>query len=152
MTFLPIYYIIVDMADFLQQTKRKTGFTLIELLVSIAIIGLLGAITTINITKIRMKQRDAKRMSDVREIVKALNLYQNQLGKYPTYDGTITGGDTMSQELENGQTIAQTPTDPLPPSSYKYKSDDGTDFTITFCLETDSIQGYSPGCENTVKP
>ena len=91
-------------------------------------------------------------MSDVREIVKALNLYQNQLGKYPTYDGTITGNDAMSQELENGQTITQTPTDPLPPSSYKYKSEDGGDFTITFCLETDSIQSYAPGCGNTVKP
>lgn len=152
MTFLLIYYIIVDMTGFPQQTKNGTGFTLIELLVSIAIIGLLGAITTINITKIRMKQRDTKRMSDVREIVKSLNLYQNQLTKYPSYDGIITGDDAMSQELENNQTITQTPTDPLPPANYKYKSTDGTDFTITFCLETDSIPGYSQGCENTLKP
>ena len=54
-------------------------------------------------------------MLNVREIVKALNLYQNQLGKYPTYDGTITGNDSMSQELKNEKTIPAVPSDPLPP-------------------------------------
>lgn len=46
----------------------RQGFTLIELLVVIAIIGLLSSIAVINLKSARGKARDAKRVSDVKQL------------------------------------------------------------------------------------
>ncbi|MFH1171716.1 MAG: type II secretion system protein, partial [bacterium] len=48
--------------------KKQKGFTLVELLVVIAIIGLLSTIAFISLNRARAKARDAKRISDVREL------------------------------------------------------------------------------------
>ena len=48
--------------------KKQKGFTLIELLVVIAIIGLLSTLAIISLNNARGKARDAKRVSDVKQI------------------------------------------------------------------------------------
>ncbi len=48
--------------------KNKKGFTLIELLVVIAIIGLLSTLAVVSLNGARAKARDAKRVSDVKQI------------------------------------------------------------------------------------
>jgi prepilin-type N-terminal cleavage/methylation domain-containing protein len=47
---------------------NKKGFTLIELLVVIAIIGLLSTMAVVSLNSARMKSRDARRLSDVRQL------------------------------------------------------------------------------------
>lgn len=60
------------------------GFTLIELLVVIAIIGLLSTLAVVALTSARGKARDAKRISDIKQIQTALELYFADQGqKYP---------------------------------------------------------------------
>lgn len=132
----------------------KKGFTLIELMVSIAIIGILASLMYINITGIKAKQRDAQRLMRVNEIAKALNIYNVSARSYPVYNGNITGSDTMSSALQTAGAISQVPVDPMNSGSYVfgYQSTDGADFTLSFCLETGTIQGYSQGCGNTIKP
>ncbi len=56
------------------------GFTLIELLVVIAIIGLLSTVIAAPITEARRKGRDSKKISDVRAIVTAINIYSDDNG------------------------------------------------------------------------
>ncbi len=125
--------------------KNNTGFTLLELLISITIMGLFLALVAIKISDIKMKNRDAKRMMNVQEISNALNLYQNITNKYPV--GNI--GD-MTAVLENAETIPKVPNDLLNSDSYiyTYNSANGSTYTFSFCLETNSIQGYSQGCHN----
>jgi type II secretion system protein G len=134
----------------------KRGFTVLELLVVVAIIGILAAVSMALLSDTRARSRDAKRLSDMREIEKALNLYYAENSQFPNEDSTdpaITGSDDVSSALETAGLISQTPTDPLHPTyTYRYETTDGTDFTLFFCLETDTIQGFNADCNNTIVP
>ncbi len=63
--------------------ESKKSFTLIELLVVIAIIGLLASIVLVNVNSARSKARDARRIADLNQITKALELYYSEYGHYP---------------------------------------------------------------------
>lgn len=63
--------------------KGEKGFTLIELLVVIAVIGILAGVILASLNNARAKARDARRISDLSEIKKALELYYSDFGYYP---------------------------------------------------------------------
>jgi len=62
---------------------KKRGFTLIELLVVISIIGILSGIVVGGISEARKASRDAKRVSDIKNIQLAVALYYNDNSHYP---------------------------------------------------------------------
>lgn len=101
------------------------GFTLIELLVVIAIIGILSSVVLASLNSARQKGRDARRISDIKQLQLALEL---------CYDAgnSCTGGgveypDALSSLQTNGF-IASVPVDPQTGSSYGYDNvlSDGT--------------------------
>ncbi len=63
--------------------KKNTGFTLIELLVVIAIISLLSTTVMASLNQARQKSRDAKRITDMKAIQTALEMYYNDNSGYP---------------------------------------------------------------------
>lgn len=63
--------------------KNKKGFTLIELLVVIAIIGILASVVLSALNSARLKGRNAQRVSQLRQIKIALEMYYDDHNAYP---------------------------------------------------------------------
>ena len=127
--------------------KRK-GFTLIELLVVIAIIGLLSTLAVVALGSARLKARDAKRLSDLKQIQTALELYYTDKTDYPAGNGVTLGAGNflcLNGTGWHAGTIADpcatpymgaVPPDPLAAQNYVYTYAAQT-YTITATLEGD---------------
>lgn len=97
--------------------KRNKGFTLIELLVVIAIIGILSSVVLASLNSARKKSRDARRISDLKQIQLALEMYADaNSGNYPAGDY-----DTAMGLLKSGGFFPQIPVDPLDDATHAYK-------------------------------
>lgn len=93
-----------------RRTSSKAGFTLIELLVVIAIIGILSSVVLASLNSARRKGRDARRISDVKQLQLAMELYyDNSSSEYP---------DTLS--LLAPTYISTVPKDPQTAVDYQY--------------------------------
>lgn len=101
---------------------KNRGFTLIELLVVVAIIGLLAGVVLASLNGARAKARDTNRLSDMRQIQIALELYYDKYGVYPgnndnDYGGWDTGCygavDPFISPLGTDGFISKTPCDPF---------------------------------------
>lgn len=111
---------------------QKKGFTLIELLVVVAIIGLLSTLSIVALNTARAKARDARRVSDVKQIQTALELHYNDKGDYPAtiaslspaYMGTVP---TAPTPFDNSVDCSATK------NTYTYTYTAGT-YTLTYCL------------------
>lgn len=103
----------------------KRAFTLIELLVVIAIISVIATLSTIALSSIRAKSRDTKRISDIKQIQTALEMYKNDNSVYPT---NITSGSALAY---GGQTYMKTV--PIAPGKL-----DGT------CISDAYVYTYTP--------
>ncbi|KKR43201.1 MAG: hypothetical protein UU10_C0050G0011 [Parcubacteria group bacterium GW2011_GWF1_40_6] len=67
--------------------KNNKGFTLIELLVVVAIIGVLSSVVLVSINSARISARDTRRISDMKNISTALELFYSAYGRYPITAG-----------------------------------------------------------------
>jgi type II secretion system protein G len=103
----------------------RRGFTLIELLVVIAIIGLLASVVLASLNKARVRSRDTRRLADIVEIQKALELYANDNhGNYPCESNCNSGnGIDVSTALAAlaPSYIQHLPVDPTG-HEYQYRS------------------------------
>lgn len=126
---------------FKKELKNSKGFTLIELLVVIAIIGLLATMSVVALSSAREKARDSRRLSDVKQIQTALEMYYSSVGQYPD-DITIGGAIATSSQTF----MAAVPANPTPVSDgacselpagsdYGYETDTNhANYVITYCL------------------
>lgn len=97
---------------------RARGFTLIELLVVIAIIGILSSVVLSSLNTARVKGRDAARVSQIRQIQYALELYYDANGKYPAC--LFAGGSCGSAILNGSIHMKTVPRDPGSNLPYSY--------------------------------
>jgi prepilin-type N-terminal cleavage/methylation domain-containing protein len=106
------------------KSKAKIGFTLIELLVVIAIIGVLASIVLASLNNARRKSRDARRITDIKQIQLAMELYFDaNLGNDGTgantglsYPTDIYGAGILAPDY-----IATVPTDPSGGATPQYR-------------------------------
>ncbi len=154
-SFHNIFYIIMNKNNF-------KGFTLIELLVVISIIGLLSTLAVVSLNNARAKARDARRVSDIKQIQTALELYYNDKDAYPTVASatlgsgnyvTLSSGGFLSAVGANTVYMGKVPVAPTPPTgnAYTYKSAAGTTYCISFNLES-SIPSLGTGLACRAEP
>ncbi len=82
--------------------KNKKGFTLVELLVVIAVIALIGVFAAVAVNSARSKQRDATRLSNVRQMQSALEDHFNEYNQYPDGELLPLGDSALSACLGSG--------------------------------------------------
>jgi type II secretion system protein G len=132
---------------------NKKGFTLIELLVVVAIIGLLSTLAVVALGNAREKARDARRLSDLKQLQTALELYYTDNTAYPTASGVTLGAGDYACLGSGGWSavgsacsspyMGQVPSDPLSSQNYVYTSASSTSsYTVTATLET-TMNGLS---------
>lgn len=115
---------------FAQITKTQRGFTLIELLVVIAIIGILSSVVLASLNSARQKGRDARRISDIKQLQLALELNFDVTQSYPATAGGGGAASTTLTDLVAANYISSIPSDPSQTltNGYYYASanNDGT--------------------------
>lgn len=105
--------------------NTKKGFTLIELLVVIAIIGILSSVVLASLNSARQKSRDARRVSDIKQLQLALELYFDTAGTYPAALSALVPAQ-----------IASIPQDPTLNTPYDYEQlSSGTSYVLRATLE-----------------
>jgi prepilin-type N-terminal cleavage/methylation domain-containing protein len=132
----------------IMKNKNQKGFTLIELLVVIAIIGLLSTLSVVALNQARQKSRDAKRLSDMKQVQTALELYFTDVNKYPN---TVTFG---TGQIATGTKVymSSVPSNPAPRNDgtcinqdYLYTQDTlGTSYHIVYCI-SEATGGVAAG-------
>ena len=140
---------------------NKKGFTLIELLVVIAIIGLLSTLAVVALGNARTKARDAKRMSDLKQIQTALELYYTDTNHYPGTSGAATtavsavtlgagsyacldGTGFHAAGACSNAYMGAVPADPVAGTNYVYTSGATSTYSVTATLEG-SVNGLTAG-------
>ena len=146
--------------------KKHAGFTLIELLVVVAIISLLSSIVMASLNSARVKARDAKRLTELRELAKAFELYYDDNGFYPP-NPPLAGNYSWSSwnnwsSIIPASYISKVPVDPInndlgachvQQGCYLYHycvTNGGQGFVLVGNLENPlkNPMGDYPGCEH----
>lgn len=137
---------------------KEKGFTLIELLVVISIISLLSTFAVIGLGSARQKGRDAKRLSDVKQLQTSLEFYFSENNQYPAAPASSLGSGDANVLCDAGFLadstgcaadkiyMGQVPANPSPGGaaySYTAVGTPPTSYEITFQLEagTESLPG-----------
>lgn len=121
-------------------SRTERGFTLIELLVVIAIIGILSSVVLASLNSARKKGRDARRISDIKQLQLALELYYDANQRFPAASEMYP--NTGTSTLVSNRYISTMPVDPSGLGNYTYA---GLDDDGDACAATSA-----PGCTGYV--
>lgn len=119
---------------------HQSAFTLIELLIVITILGVLMTLGYNTFQGSQQKARDAERKSDLKQIQKALELYQQDQST-PQYPESSPGLTSLVSPVPY---MNEEPGDPLPATwnwpDYTYTRTPGEalEYTLYACLENEN--------------
>jgi len=140
----------------MKKNQKTQAFTLIELIVVITILAILWTIAFISLQWYSVSARDSKRVSDISNIKKSLELFSLNTWKFPEPDDYNTVSysweliwyqwivwDQVSTNLSRN--LNEKPTDPLTGEEYIYSTiNSQTEYEILWLYESDIIWMTSP--------
>jgi prepilin-type N-terminal cleavage/methylation domain-containing protein len=138
------------------RTDLRKGFTLIEMLIVVAIIGILASLVLVGLGPVQRQGRDARRISDLRQVQTGLELYFIKEGHYPSPAPSDWAG--LVELLKgDGIGVSNVPQDPSASSAgsaggrtYRYGSDDGTSYVLAATLEDTSSARLNDDVDGTI--
>jgi prepilin-type N-terminal cleavage/methylation domain-containing protein len=142
-------------------TKRISathdGFTLLELMLVVGMIAMLVSFIGFNMFSGIAKGRDTRRLQDVNDFQKALQLAYITDKHYPIYttEIVINGTDALNTLMMSRGDQMGIIKDPINDSTYQYwykSNGPGTTYEIRFCQETKQERKWSIGCANIMTP
>lgn len=111
-----------------------------ELLVVAAVIGLLVAVVSSNISEGKKKGNDSQRESDIGQLQLALRMYKDGEGTYPEHDGGIVIGEGGALDTALSGYLTGAIRDPLGSGEYEYVYD--SDFSCPV-LDSGAPKSYT---------
>ncbi len=111
---------------------KKIGFTLIELLLVIAIIGLLTSIVLFFFGPSRKKAKDARRQTDIRNIMTAMEMCYDDDNKYPVI--TIDGNNKVTNTSLASSLKTYLVSFPKSPGNESYYGEDNDSNRQQYCI------------------
>lgn len=135
------------------KNKNRQGFTLIEILIVVTIIGLLSSVVIVGLAPAQRRGRDARRLSDLKQVQSALELYYNKCGRYPG-DSACAGTNPsdwggLTTALKGANIgVNQVPNEPLSSKSYEYFTDTAG---LSYVLKTTLEDKDNPALKQTVQ-
>lgn len=125
--------------------NNKQAFTLLELLIVMVILAILSGLGLVAFGTAQQKARDNRRKQDLGNIVKVLETYYNDFGKYPDSDingailgchagaiQTCTWGEMWNNSTNETLYMTQLPKDPAKGINYYYQNYSGGYYLFAF--------------------
>lgn len=137
---------------FFELSKVQRGFTLIELLVVIAIIGILSSVVLTSLNGARQRGRDSKRITELKTIQLALELYFESCREYPD-TLTLAAANGCSSGTDLQDFLNPIPVDPMNTGNYVYTYNDDAshaNFVLRATLEDGSNKVLTNDADGTI--
>lgn len=147
----------------------RKGFTLIEVLIVVAIIGILASVVLVGLGPLQRQGRDARRISDLKQVQAGLELYYNKCGYYPgileagvtcgvrtaiavTFTDPATQRDSLGAILRGSAIgITNLPQDPSRAKMYAFSTNDaGTNYVLRAVLDDANNPALQDDLEGTI--
>lgn len=135
------------------------GFTLIEILIVVAIIAVLASALLVGLGPVQRQGRDARRISDLRQVQNALELYYAKCGYYPgtaqpsspcQARSNISSWSQLTGALVGSSIgVNQIPDDPTNGQDYVYGSD-GISYVLGAKLEDQNNSAFQNGASGNI--
>ncbi|TET84266.1 MAG: prepilin-type N-terminal cleavage/methylation domain-containing protein [Candidatus Nealsonbacteria bacterium] len=120
---------------------KKRGLTLIEFLVALAVIGLLISVIVVSFSSPRKEAKDAKRQTDIKQIMKAMDLCYDDsncgagVNQYPTNDTADKANAIENIDKDkNPYYLCPVPKDPSDSGDQMYKWSKNDTIPAKYCL------------------